>query len=199
MEEITMERVMADLNDILPKDAIFTVDAGNFSGWIHRYRIYEAEDSFLGPTAGSMGYGVPSAIAAKLAHPERVVVGTCGDGGFLMTGQELATAVQYGVRVILLVVNNGALGTIRMHQERNYPGRVVGTDLHSPRFTGLATNYGAMGWRVRRAEEFRPAFEAALKADGPAVIEVVTDLERLYPGGNLSGLRERAQNRRKQT
>jgi len=187
--EITMERVLGDLNAALPADAVVTVDAGNFSGWIHRYRRFEAPSSFLGPTAGAMGYGVPAAVAAKLAHPERVVVGTCGDGGFLMTGQELATAMQHGLRVILLVFNNGALGTIRMHQERHYPSRVIGSDLRNPDFAALARSYGALGVQVRLAAEFAPALQQALAHEGPALIEVCTELEQLYVGGTLSDLR----------
>lgn len=183
---------MAHLNDAVPADAILTVDAGNFSGWIHRYRLYEAGDTFLGPTAGAMGYGVPSAVAAKMAHPERVVVGTCGDGGFLMSGQELATAVQYGVNVVLLVFNNSSLATIRMHQEREYPGRTIGTDLTNPDFAALARSYGALGLTVRLAEEFRPALKQALEAGRPALIEVITDIEQLHAGGTLSQLRERS-------
>ncbi|MEE8554555.1 MAG: thiamine pyrophosphate-dependent enzyme, partial [bacterium] len=186
---VPMERVMADLNAALPADAILTVDAGNFSGWIHRYRSYEAEDSFLGPTLGSMGYGLPSAIGAKLAHPGRVVVGNCGDGGFLMTLQELATAVQHGVNVIQLVYNNGSFGTIRMHQERDFPGRTVGTDLQNPDFAALATSFGALGLRATEPDEFRPALEQALAADRPAVIEVTTDLEAITTTATLSELR----------
>jgi acetolactate synthase-1/2/3 large subunit len=186
---VPMEQVSQDFNALLPEDAILTVDAGNFSGWIHRYRRYTAEDSFLGPTLGSMGYGLPAAMAAKLAHPERVVVANSGDGGFLMTGQELATAVQYGVNVIQVVYNNGSYGTIRMHQEREFPGRTVGTDIRNPEFAALARACGALGLRAERPEEFRPALQEALAANRPALIEVITDIENISAGTTLSQMR----------
>ncbi|MCH8843977.1 MAG: hypothetical protein IID61_13515 [SAR324 cluster bacterium] len=190
---VPMERVMRDLNDALPTDAILTVDAGNFSGWVHRYRRYDAADSFLGPTVGAMGYGLPSAIAAKLAHPHRVVVGNCGDGGFMMTGQELATAVQFEVGIIQIVYNNAMWGTIRMHQERAFPGRVVGTDLRNPDFAALAESYGALGLRAAEPQAFRPALEDALKeaATGrPVLIEVTTDPEYISHATTLAQLRK---------
>jgi acetolactate synthase-1/2/3 large subunit len=183
------DRVMKDLGEILPKDAILTVDAGNFSGWVHRFYRYDAEDSFLGPTVGSMGYGLPSAIGAKLAHPGRVVVGTCGDGGFMMTMQELATAVQHEINVIQLVFNNGSYGTIRMHQERDYPGRNVATDLKNPDFAAVARAFGAEGYTVRRSEEFAPALRAALACGKPAVLDIHTDPEQISIGATLSDLR----------
>ena len=186
---VPMERVMEDFARALPKDAIMTVDAGNFSGWIHRYWCYSAEDSFLGPTLGSMGYAIPSALAAKLAHPGRVVIGNCGDGGFMMTVQEIATAVQFGINAIICVYNNSSFGTIRMHQERDFPGRGVATDLKNPDFAALANSMGALGLRASMPDEFLPALEQALAARRPAVIEVVTDIENLAVGGTLSELR----------
>ncbi len=183
------DRVLKDLVDLLPKDAIFTVDAGNFSAWIHRFVRYDAEDSFFGPTVGSMGYGIPSAIGAKLAHPGRVVIGTCGDGGFMMTLQELATAVQHGINVIQLVFNNGTYGTIRMHQERDYPGRTVGTDLKNPDFAALARSFGAAGFTVKTSEEFAPALKEALTCGKPAVIDIHTDPEQISIGATISDLR----------
>jgi acetolactate synthase I/II/III large subunit len=188
-EHVAQETVIAELKALLPTDAILTVDAGNFSAWVQRFYPYTAEDSLLGPTVGSMGYGLPAAIGAKLAHPERVVVGTCGDGGFMMTVQELATAVQYGANIIQLVFNNSSLGTIRMHQERDYPERVVGTDLVNPDFAALARSYGALGLRVERGQDFRPALQEALRADKPAVLDIVTDKENLSVAATLSEIR----------
>ncbi len=188
-EHVAVETVIADLQEVLPADAILTVDAGNFSAWVQRFYRYDAEDSLLGPTVGSMGYGLPAAIGAKLAHPERVVVGTCGDGGFMMTVQELATAVQYGANIVQLVCNNGTLGTIRMHQERDYPERVVGTDLVNPDFAALARAYGAAGFRVERSGDFRAALEQALRAGKPAVIDIVTDKENISVAATLSEIR----------
>jgi acetolactate synthase-1/2/3 large subunit len=187
---VSLERVMAELQATVPDDTILTVDAGNSTAWVHRYYAYDAEDSFLGPIVGSMGYGLPAAIGAKLAHPERTVVGTSGDGGFMMTMQELATAVQYGANIIQIVFNNGMLGTIRMHQERDYPGRTVGTDLGNPDFTALAESFGALGFRVERPEAFLPALKEALAADRPVVIEVVTDPEVISVAATISELRE---------
>jgi acetolactate synthase-1/2/3 large subunit len=136
-----------------------------------------------------MGYGLPSAIGAKLAHPGRVVVGTCGDGGFMMTMQELATAVQHEINVIQLVFNNGSYGTIRMHQERDYPGRNVATDLKNPDFAAVARAFGAEGYTVRRSEEFAPALRAALACGKPAVLDIHTDPEQISIGATLSDLR----------
>jgi len=136
-----------------------------------------------------MGTGVPGAVAAKLAHPERTVVAHVGDGGFLMTGQELATALQYGVNVIVFVYSNGSYATIRMNQEAQYPGRNYGTDLVNPDFAALGNAYGALGIKVTRDAEFLPALELALAADRPAVVEVLTDLEYPSPDGRLSEIR----------
>lgn len=195
-ETVSMEAVMETLEATLPEDAIFTVDAGNASAWVQRFRVYRTEDSLLGPTVGSMGYGLPAAIAAKLAHPGRVVVGTCGDGAFLMTGQELATAVQYEIGIVMLVFNNGMYGTIRAHQERFHPGRTIGTDLVNPDFAALARAYGAEGIRVETTADFKPALERALKVtrdEGrPAVLDVLTDKENISVAGTLSELRAAA-------
>jgi acetolactate synthase-1/2/3 large subunit len=139
-----------------------------------------------------MGYGVPAAVAAKLLHPERDVVAIAGDGDFLMTGQELATAVQYDAAVVVLVVNNGMFGTIRMHQERHYPGRVSGTDLVNPDFAALADAFGADGALVERTEDFAAAFDAALGAGRPALIELRVDPEALTPRQSLTEIREQA-------
>jgi len=188
-EHVAQETVIAELQARLPADAILTVDAGNFSAWVQRNYIYDAEDSLLGPTVGSMGYAMPAAIGAKLAHPDRVVVGTCGDGGFMMTVQELATAVQFGANIVQLVFNNGSLGTIRMHQERDYPERVVGTELVNPDFAALARAYGAVGLRVEKSADFGPALKEALAAGKPAVLDILVDKENISIGATLSEIR----------
>ena len=164
---LDLGRVMTWLRDRLPDDAIVTSDAGNFSGWPNRFLQYRRPGRQLGPTSGAMGYGVPAAVAAKLVHPDRLVVGFCGDGGFMMTGQELATSMLEGVGPIILVFNNAMYGTIRMHQERRFPGRVVGTALKNPDFLGARPGLWRL-WRLcRRTEEFAPAFEEAAAARGP--------------------------------
>ena len=162
--DLDMGEVMAIVRGRLPADAIFTNGAGNFSVWAHRFYEFRDYPTQLAPTSGAMGYGVPAAVAAKLLHPERDVVAIAGDGDFLMTGQELATAVQYDAPIVVLIVNNGMLGTIRMHQERHYPGRVSGTDLVNPDFGALAEAFGAHGAVVERTEDFAAAFDAALGA-----------------------------------
>ncbi|HZD41140.1 MAG TPA: thiamine pyrophosphate-dependent enzyme, partial [Terriglobales bacterium] len=155
---VSMERVMADLKAALPADAITATDAGSFGQWPQRYLAFERPDSYVSPTLGCMGTGVPYAVAAKLAHPERTVVTHVGDGGFLMTGHEMATAKQYGAKIIVLVYNNGGYNSIRMHQQAQYPGRQIGTDLVNPDFAAVASAYGALGLKVLRDDEFLPAF-----------------------------------------
>ena len=186
--KVSMERVMTDLKQTLPANTIHTGDAGSFGGWAQRYIEFDHGDSYIVPTLGSMGTGVPGAVAAKLAHPERTVIAHVGDGGFLMTGQELATAIQYGVNIIVLVYSNGSFASIRINQEQQYPGRNYGTDLVNPDFAALADGYGALGIKVSRDEEFLPALEQAMAADRPALIEVITDLEHPSPGVLLSKL-----------
>jgi acetolactate synthase-1/2/3 large subunit len=180
------------LDERLPEDAILCNGAGNYTTWLHRFFRYKHYGTQLGPTAGAMGYGFPAAIAAKLRHPGRVVVAVAGDGCFLMNGAELATAVQYGANVVTLVVNNGMYGTIRMHQERAYPGRVVGTDLVNPDFVAYARAFGAHGALVERTEDFGPAFETALAADKPALIELRTDPDLITPRTTLNEIRTQA-------
>ena len=169
-------------------DAITATDAGSFGQWPQRYIEFEHPNSYLSPTLGCMGSGVPSAIAAKLAHPERVVVMHAGDGGFLMTGQEMATAKQYGANIVAIVYNNGGYNSIRMHQEAQYPGRPYGTDLVNPDFAALGAAYGALSFRVSRDAEFLPVFKQALAADRSALIEVITDPEYVTPSATLSEL-----------
>ena len=170
-----MDQVSAYLRNRLSADSIITVGAGNFSAWGQRHYQFRQPRTQLGSTNGSMGYGVPSAIAAKLQNPNAMVVSFSGDGCFLMNGQELATAVQYGVNVIFLVVNNNCYGTIRSHQERHYPGRPSATQLRNPDFAALAQSYGAFGAIVTKSDEFEAIFEKALQADKPALIEIQTD------------------------
>jgi acetolactate synthase I/II/III large subunit len=193
--ELDMAHVVRWLSERLPDDAILCNGAGNYTTWLHRFFQYKGFGTQLGPTSGAMGYGFPASIAAKLRHPERIVVAFAGDGCFLMSGHELATAVQYGVEVIVLVVNNGMYGTIRMHQERSFPGRVVATDLVNPDFVAYAQAYGAHGALVERTEEFAPAFEAALQAGKPALIELRTDPEIITPRTTLDAIRTEALDR----
>jgi len=189
---VQMGEIIAWLNANLPDDAILTNGAGNYTVWLHRFFQYRRFRTQLAPTSGAMGYGVPAAIAAKALYPERLVVSFAGDGCFLMNGQELATAVQYGLPVVFVVVNNGMYGTIRMHQEREYPGRTIATDLVNPDFAALARAYGATGETVETTEAFVPAFERAVAAKKPALIEIRLDPEALTPRASLTQIREAA-------
>jgi acetolactate synthase-1/2/3 large subunit len=182
---VSMERVMSDLKAALPSDAITTTDAGSFGQWPQRYLEFDHPNSYISPTLGSMGPGVPSAVAAKLAHPDRMVVAHVGDGGFLMTGQEMATARQYSANIITIVYNNEGYNSIRMHQEAQYPGRQYGTDLLNPDFAGLGAAYGALGLKVSQDEELLPALKRAMSADKSALIEVLTDTEYVTPSAKL--------------
>jgi acetolactate synthase-1/2/3 large subunit len=192
---VDMGEVMAWLRERLPPDATVTNGAGNFSVWAHRFYEFRRYGTQLAPQSGSMGYGVPAAIAAKLVHPDRIVVCIAGDGDFSMTGQELTTAVQYGAPIVVLVVDNGMLGTIRAHQERHYPGRVSATDLVNPDFAALGKAYGGYGERVERAEDFAPAFERALESHAPAVLHLIVDPEAITPRQTISQLRAAARAR----
>ena len=167
-------------------DHVLTNDAGNFSTWLHRYARHRFPDSQAGPMAGAMGYGVPAAVGAQLARPSAKVVAFVGDGGFLMTGQELATAVQYALPVIVIVVDNSAYGTIKMHQHRYAgPGNYAAVDMVSPDFAQLGNAYGAATWKVKTTAEFGPAFDAALDHDGASLIHVVTDIRDIAASGPL--------------
>lgn len=166
---------VAAMREALPADTIICNGAGNFSGWWHRYWSHPKHGTQLAPTAGAMGYGPPAAVAAALRHPGRSVVALAGDGDFMMNGQELATAVQYGCDMLVLVIDNGAYGTIRMHQEREYPTRVHGTELKNPDFAAYARAFGGHGERVERTEDFAPAFERALASGKPAIIHCLLD------------------------
>jgi acetolactate synthase-1/2/3 large subunit len=182
-------KAIGDLADALPKDFIATIDAGNFSGWAHRCIRYARPCRQLGPTSGAMGYSVPAAVAASILYPERTVVSFVGDGGFLMSGQEIGTAVQHGGKPIVLLFNNRMYGTIRMHQERDFPERVSGTDLVNPDFVGFAKSFGCYAERVEKTSDFMPAFERALKAGKPAVLELMTDPEQVSSRTTITALR----------
>ncbi len=187
--DVNLSVVLRQLRQRLPDDAIVTNGAGNYAAWLHRFFDYRSYRTQLAPTSGAMGYGVPSAVAAALVHPGRVVVSWNGDGCFMMNGQEMATAAQFGAKVVFCVVNNGMFGTIRMHQEREYPARVSGTELKNPDFVQLGRAYGAHAELVTRTDEFAAALERCLAHDGPSLIEIRTDPEAITPRTTLSALR----------
>jgi acetolactate synthase-1/2/3 large subunit len=187
---VKLADVVRAASDLLPDNAVITNGAGNYAAFVHRYFSYKGFRTQLAPTSGSMGYGLPAAIAAKLAEPGRPVVNFQGDGCFLMTGQELATAVQYGLPVVTVIANNGMYGTIRMHQEREYPRRVIGTTLINPDFASYARSFGAEGITIEATQDFAPALTAALTAHKPVVIELKLEPEALSPRKTLSEIRE---------
>jgi acetolactate synthase-1/2/3 large subunit len=188
---VKMGPIMAWLENTLPEDVIIANGAGNFATWVHRFHRFRRFASQAAPTSGSMGYGVPGGVAAKLIYPEREVIVWAGDGDFLMNGQEFATAMQYGAPVIVVILNNGIYGTIRMHQEREYPGRVSGTTLKNPDFAALARAYGGHGETVERTEDFAGAFERARASGLPAIIDVKLDPEAITPTRTLTQIREK--------
>jgi len=191
---VQMCEIVSWLDDNLPADTIYTNGAGNFSVWLHRFHRYRQFGTQLAPVCGSMGYGIPAALAAQFAKPEAKVICFAGDGDFQMTCTELATAMAHRLRVRILVINNGMLGTIRMHQEKHFPGRVAGTSLAAgnPDFTAFAKAYGAYAERVEKTEDFPGAFTRADAHDGPAVIEIMLDPEALTPALSLSQIRDAA-------
>lgn len=174
-----IKKVIQDLQDTLPKDAIITSDAGNFFSWISRYYRYEDDEIYLGPTSGAMGYGLPSAIGAQTAAPEKTVVSISGDGGFMMTVQEFETAVRYNKPIISLVINNNKYGTIRSHQEKKFPERVIGTNLTNPDFAELARNFGGNGMKVDNNQDFMEALQEAMNQQQPTLIEIAVNPEIL--------------------
>ncbi|PHQ70472.1 MAG: thiamine pyrophosphate-binding protein [Sneathiella sp.] len=186
---VNLGEIVSYLNKKLPEDAIITVGAGNYTVWAHRFFQHKSFRTQLAPTSGAMGYSVPAAISAKLVDPLRTVISFNGDGCFMMFGQELATAMQFNAPVIFIIVNNGMLGTIRMHQERGYPSRVYTTDLVNPDFVALARAYGAFGEKVLKTEDFEAVFEQAVDSKRPAVIELIVDPEVLTPDQSLSAAR----------
>ena len=186
---VDLGEIMAFLRRRLPADAIQTCGAGNFTVWAHRFAEFRQFGTQACPRSGSMGYGVAAAIAAKLVHPDRIALCFTGDGDFVMSSPEFATAVQYDLPIVVLLVNNGMYATIRMHQERQFPGRVIGTELENPDFAALAQAYGGYGERVERTEDFEAAFERALASGKPALLELPVDPERISPRVRLSELR----------
>jgi len=189
---VNLGEIIVWLRENLPQDAILTNGAGNFAAWIHRFYRVRKFATLVGATSGSMGYGFPAALAMKTLHPERAVVCIAGDGDFLMTGQDFATAVQYELPVIVVLADNGLYGTIRMHQEREYPGRVIATALTNPDFVAYAKAFGGFGILVEKTADFPAAFAAAQKSGKPAIIHLKIDPEAITPTATLSGIRAKA-------
>ena len=190
--EVQFSDIIHNIRAQTDSDAILCNGAGNNTSWLHRFFRYRQYRTQLAPTSGTMGYGLPAAIAAKLRHPERCVIAMTGDGDFMMNDQELATAMQYQANIIVIVVNNGIYATIRMHQEREYPHRVIGTDMINPDFVALAQAYGAHAERVLETEQFEAAFARCLGADRPALIEIQLDANILTPTATVDSLRAQA-------
>ena len=188
---VQMGPIMTWIEENTAPDTIFTNGAGNYATWVHRFHRFRRYATQAAPASGSMGYGLPAAVAAKHLFPEREVICFAGDGCFMMHGQEFATAVRYGLPLITVLVNNGIYGTIRMHQEREYPGRVSATDLTNPDFAAFARAYGGHGETVEKTEDFAPAFLRARASGKPAIIEIRLDKEAITPARTLSDIRER--------
>jgi acetolactate synthase-1/2/3 large subunit len=189
---VNLGEIIIWLRENLPRDSFLTNGAGNFAGWIHRFFRFRRYASHVAPTSGSMGYGFPAALAMKTLYPDRTVVCVAGDGDFLMTGQDFATAVQYNLPVIVVVCDNGIYGTIRMHQERDYPGRVVATALKNPDFVSYAKAFGGFGVLVEKTADFPAAFAAAQKSGLPSIIHLKIDPEAITPGMTLTAIREKS-------
>jgi len=190
---VQMGGVMEYLESHLPGDAIMTNGAGNFATWLHRFHRFTQYGTQLAPTSGSMGYGLPAAVGAKRLSPEKMVVCFAGDGCFMMHGQEFATAVQYDLPIIVLIIDNGMYGTIRMHQEKHYPGRISATQLRNPDFAAYARAFGGHGERVESTEQFGAAFERAVASGKPAIVHCLIDPEAITPTTTISKLRAAAQ------
>ncbi|WHU02872.1 thiamine pyrophosphate-binding protein [Sphingomonas sp. NIBR02145] len=188
---LDLGQCVAAMRAAMPADTIICNGAGNFSSWWHRYWPYAAHPSQLAPTAGAMGYGVPAAVAAAIRFPDRTAVALAGDGDFMMNGQELATAVQHDANLIVLLIDNSTYGTIRMHQEREYPTRLSGTTLKNPDFAALARAYGGWAETVETTEQFAPALARVLERDGLRLLHLKTDIEFITPGLTVSGLRSK--------
>jgi acetolactate synthase-1/2/3 large subunit len=191
--EVQFSDIIHSIRKLTDDDAILCNGAGNNTGWLHRFFRYRQYRTQLAPTSGTMGYGLPAAIAAKLHYPDRCVIAMTGDGDFMMNGQELATAMQYRANIIVVVVNNGIYATIRMHQEREYPHRVIGTDMINPDFVALAEAHGAHAERVLETAQFEAAFKRCLSADRPALIEIQLDANLLTPTATVDSLRAQAE------
>lgn len=190
--DLQMSEVMEWIEGNVPDDAIFTNGAGNYATWVHRFHRFRKFATQAAPTSGSMGYGLPAAVAAKLTFPEREVICFAGDGCMQMTMQEFGTACQDGANIIVVVVDNGMYGTIRMHQEREYPGRPSGTKLVNPDFAAFARSYGVFGETVTKSEEFGSAFERARESGGPALLHLRLDPEAITPAASLTAIRDAA-------
>ena len=189
---VNLGAVMVWLRDNLPADAIICNGAGNYAAWIHRFFRFRRFGQHIAPTSGSMGYGVPAAVAMKRLYPQRPVVCIAGDGDFLMNGQEFATAVQYSLPIVVLIADNGIYGTIRMHQEREYPGRIVATDLRNPDFVAYAQAFGGFGISVERTADFAAAFKAAVASGKPAIIRLAIDPDAITPATTLAKIRAKS-------
>ncbi|GAA4428142.1 thiamine pyrophosphate-binding protein [Acidovorax lacteus] len=189
---LQMGAVMQHLREVLPADTVFCNGAGNFATWVHRFWRFGGHGTQLAPTSGSMGYGLPAGVGAKRLWPQREVVVFAGDGDFLMHGQEFATAVQYGLPIVVVLLDNGMYGTIRMHQEREYPGRISATQLRNPDFCAYAQAFGGHGERVERTEDFAPALARARASGLPSLLHCPIDPEAITPTGTLSGIRQAA-------
>jgi acetolactate synthase-1/2/3 large subunit len=183
---VNLSELFKHMSEVLPPDAIICNGAGNYAAWPNRFYRYRRPRTQIAPTSGAMGFGFPAAIAAKLTYPDREVIALAGDGCFLMTGQELATAVQHGANIVTLVIDNSSYGTIRMYQERTYPQRVMATDLRNPDFAAYARSFGAIGMTVERTEDFAPAFAEARRANQPVLIHIKTSVEDILPGQRLT-------------
>jgi acetolactate synthase-1/2/3 large subunit len=190
--DVQLSHIVRGLSDRLPHDTIICNGAGNYAVWVHRFWRYRQYRTELAPTSGSMGYGLPAAVAAKLQHPERTVIAFAGDGCFQMTGLEFMTAVENRLPLIVIVCNNGMYGTIRMHQEKNYPGRVSATDLKNPHFAAFARSFGALGEIVEDTAQFGPAFERIVASGKPGVIDIHLDPQAITPNTTLDKLRAAA-------
>jgi acetolactate synthase-1/2/3 large subunit len=188
---LDLTQCVAAMRERLPADTFICNGAGNYSGWWHRYWRYGGPVCQLAPTAGAMGYGIPAAVAAAIRYPDRKVVALAGDGCFMMNAQELATAAQYGCDMLVIVVDNGAYGTIRMHQEREFPARISGTQLHNPDFAALARAFGAHAETVETTEAFAPALDRALAHQGLKLLHLKTDVERISNATTIAALRAR--------
>ena len=190
--DVNLGEIMIWLRDHVPADTILCNGAGNYASWIHRFYRFRGYMTHVAPTSASMGYGMPAAIAMQRLHPKRLVLSVNGDGDFLMSGQEFAIAVQYRLPIIVVVCDNGMYGTIRMHQEREFPGRISATELHNPDFDAYARAFGGFGAVVRKTADFPAAFEAARASGLPSIIHLKIDPDAILPGTTLSAISERA-------
>ena len=179
------------MDSAISDNSIITLDAGNHTGWPQRYLKYGNFRRQISSTCGAMGYSLPAAIASSLIHPDRLVISFVGDGGFMMSGLELSTAIQYGLKPIIIIFNNGTYGTIRMHQEKEHPFRVIGTDLKNPDFVNLAISLGAFAEKVSSTEEFIKSFKRAIDSKKAAVLELITDPEIISSRTTIKGLQNK--------